>query len=47
MKPGLTAKMRKKRLGFAIQYQTFDFQRIIWRDETSVVLDSRRSGVRV
>jgi len=40
-KPGLTIKMRKARLAFALRHKDWtleDWKNVIWLDETSVVL---------
>jgi transposase len=49
-KPGLTKAMRKARLEFALAHEHWtleDWKKVIWSDETSVVLGSRRGGIRL
>ncbi len=49
-KPGLTKRMRAERLEFCLRYQHWtleDWKRVIWSDETAVVLNHRRGGYRV
>jgi len=49
-KPGLTAKMRKERLEWCLAHKDWtlkDWKRVIWSDETSVMLGFRRGGYRV
>jgi hypothetical protein len=49
-KPGLTERMRKERLEFCLRYQHWtleDWKRVIWSDETGVILNHRRGGYRV
>ena len=49
-KPVLDAGMMDKRLYFCLKYQDWsleDWKNVIWTDETSVVLNSRRGKVRI
>jgi len=49
-KPGLTEFMRKERLAWCIQHKDWtldDWKKVIWTDETSVVLSHRRGSYRV
>jgi len=49
-KPGLTVRMRALRLQFCLDHQHWtleDWKRVIWSDETSMVLGHRRGGYRV
>jgi len=49
-KPGLTEVIRKQRLQWCLDYQdwTFeDWKKVIWSDETSVILGYRRGGYRI
>jgi hypothetical protein len=49
-KPGLTEKMKKERFQFCLLHQDWtleDWKRVIWSDETSVIINHRRSGYRV
>lgn len=49
-KPGLTPKMREARLKFAMEHKDWteeDWKKVIWSDETSVVIGQRRGGYRV
>jgi transposase len=49
-KPGLTEAMKKARLQFALDHQNWtleDWKRVIWSDETSVVIGFRRGGYKV
>lgn len=49
-KPGLTDRMRQDRLAFAKRHEHWtleDWKKVIWTDETSVVLGHRRGAVRV
>ena len=49
-KPGLTDKQRYQRYLFAIRYKDWtyeDWKRVIWTDETSVMLGVRRGGYRL
>ncbi len=49
-KPSLTEAMMKARYQFALRYKDWtieDWKRVIWSDETSVILNSRRGKVRV
>ncbi|CAI0645621.1 unnamed protein product [Colletotrichum noveboracense] len=49
-KPGLTAKMKAERLAWCLQYKDWtleDWKKVIWSDETSVVLLHRRGGYRL
>ncbi len=49
-KPGLTDRMRAARLAFALEHQNWtldDWRRVIWTDETSVILGQRRGMKRV
>ena len=49
-KPGLTAAMRKKRLDWCLERKDWgldDWKKVIWTDETSVLLNSRKGGYRV
>ncbi len=49
-KPGLTQAMRDARLAFAIAHKDWtleDWMRVIWTDETSVILGHRRGRLRV
>lgn len=49
-KPGLTKAMKEARYQFAKRYEHFtleDWKRIIWTDETSIMLGHRRGGYRV
>jgi transposase len=50
VKPGLTEKMKKARYAFALKYKDWtleDWKRVIWSDETSVILGQRRGGHRI
>lgn len=50
MKPGLTEAMKEARLQFCLQHRHLGIEfwrRVVWTDETSVVLGHRRGGVRV
>ena len=47
-KPGLTPAIKAARYAFALRYQHWiieDWKKVIWSDETSVVLGQRRGGV--
>ncbi len=49
-KPGLTKRMKDKRLQWYLAHQDWtleDWKRVIWSDETSVVLLHRRGGYRI
>ena len=49
-KPGLTKKMREDRLRWCLEHQNWtleDWKKVIWSDETSVVLLHRRGGYRI
>ena len=49
-KPNLTPVMKEARLAFAIKYKDWtieDWKRVIWMDETSVVLGQRRGSHRI
>jgi Transposase len=49
-KPGLNAVQRASRLGFCLDHKDWtieDWKRVIWSDETSVILDHRRGAVRL
>ena len=49
-KPGLTEEMKKARLQFALDHKdwTFeDWKKVIWSDETSIVIGHRRGGYRI
>lgn len=49
-KPDLTPTMKKARLEFAIRYKDWtieDWKRVIWTDETSVILGQRRGNNRI
>ena len=49
-KPGLTKKIREERLKWCLAHQHWtleDWKRVIWSDETSVVLLHRRGGYRI
>lgn len=49
-KPGLTVAMRLARLKFALEHAHWtleDWKRVIWTDETSVILGQRRGSIRV
>ena len=49
-KPKLTPAMKEARLAFTIKYKDWtieDWKRIIWTDETNVVLGQRRGNHRV
>jgi hypothetical protein len=49
-KPGLTPAMMQARFEFALRYEHWtieDWKKIIWTDETSVLLGARRGKVRV
>jgi Transposase/DDE superfamily endonuclease len=49
-KPGLNAQQRARRLKFALEHQNWsleDWKRVIWSDETSVILGQRRGAVRL
>ncbi len=49
-KPGLTAAMKKARLEFALAHRHWtleDWKRVIWTDETSVILGHRRGTIRI
>ena len=49
-KPGLTKRMRDERLAWCLAYKDWtleDWKRVIWTDETSVILGLRRGGYRV
>jgi transposase len=49
-KPGLTQKMRKERLDWCLERQHWtleDWKKVIWTDESSVVLLHRRGGYRI
>ncbi len=50
MKPGLTDNMKQARYAFCMKYTDKDLEwwkNVIWTNETSVVLGSRRGGCRV
>lgn len=49
-KPGLTKAMKQARLEFCLKFQHWtleDWKKVIWSDETSVVLNHRRGGYKV
>jgi transposase len=49
-KPGLTKTMKAERLAWCLAHQHWtleDWKRVIWTDETSVVLNFRRGGYRI
>jgi hypothetical protein len=49
-KPGLTEDMKKARLGFCKAHEHWtieDWKKVIWTDETSVVLSHRRGKYRI
>lgn len=49
-KPGLTKRMRDDRLRWCLEHQNWsleDWKKVIWSDETSVVLLHRRGGYRI
>ena len=49
-KPNLTPAMKAARLAFAVEYKDWtieDWKRVIWTDETSVVLGQRRGSHRI
>lgn len=49
-KPGLTARMKAERLAWCLCYKDWtleDWKKVIWSDETSVVLLHRRGGYRL
>ena len=49
-KPSLTEAIMEARYQFALRYKDWiieDWKRVIWSDETSVILNSRRRRVRV
>jgi transposase len=49
-KPGLNPIQRKARLEFCLQHQHWtleDWKRVIWSDETSVILGQRRGTIRI
>ena len=49
-KPGLTPAMMQARFAFALRYRHWtieDWKKVIWTDETSVLLGARRGKVRV
>ncbi len=49
-KPGLIARMKKERLEFYLRYQYWtleDWKKVIWSDETGVILNYRRGGYRI
>lgn len=49
-KPGLTARMKADRLRFCLDHKDWsleDWKRVIWSDETSVILGQRRGRVRI
>lgn len=49
-KPGLTEAMKKQRLAWCLEHESWtleDWKRVIWTDETSVVLGHRRGGYRI
>ena len=49
-KPGLNSQQRAARLAFCLEHQHWtleDWKRVIWSDETSVILGQRRGTVRV
>ena len=46
-KPNLTPAMKEARLAFAVKYKDWtieDWKRVIWTDETSVVLGQQRGN---
>jgi hypothetical protein len=46
----MTEEMKKSRVEFCMKYQSWtveDWKRVIWTDETSVMLGIRRGGYRV
>ena len=50
MKSGLTKTMRDARKEFCLKYKDWileDWKRVIWTDETSVILGHRRGSIRV
>lgn len=49
-KPGLSERMRRERLDFCLAHQHWtleDWKRVIWSDETAVVINHRRGGYHV
>ncbi|NJO32579.1 MAG: hypothetical protein HC869_05015 [Rhodospirillales bacterium] len=49
-KPGLNTQQRAARLAFALEHYDWtleDWKRVIWSDETSVILGQRRGAVRL
>ena len=49
-KPGLTEGMRKDRLAWCLAHESWtleDWKKVIWSDETSIILGQRRGGYRV
>ena len=49
-KPGLTQKMKDERLAWCLEHENWtleDWKRVIWTDETSVVVGHRRGSFRV
>ncbi len=49
-KPGLTKEMRAERLAWCLAHKDWtleDWKKIIWSDETSVVLNHRRGGYKI
>jgi Transposase len=49
-KPGLTKKMKKERLDWCIAHRDWipeDWKKVIWSDETSIILLHRRGGYRI
>ena len=49
-KPNLTPVMKEARLAFAIKYKDWtieDWKRVIWTDETSVILRQRKGSHRI
>jgi hypothetical protein len=49
-KPGLTDIARQQRLQFALQYRDWtlnDWKRVIWSDETSVILGQHHGAISI
>jgi transposase len=49
-KPGLTEAMKKRRLDWCLKHQDLDddfWHKLIWTDETSVLLGQRRGGYKI
>ena len=50
VKPGLTETMKKARLEFCKAHENWtleDWKRVIWTDETSIILGHRRGKYRI